>query len=209
MTSLPIFDRTGNEVGVYEIDPAQLAPTVNKQLLHDAVVMYQANRRQGSAKTRSRGQVSGSTRKLYRQKGTGNARAGARRSGVRRGGGHIFAIQPRDYSYRMPRKAAQAATRMAIRSKIESGEVVVIDGLAFSEPRTKDMAAILKALELSGESTLVATAAYDVNVYKSARNIDRVTVSPVSDLNALAVLRPRRMLVTKEALDAIRERAKA
>jgi large subunit ribosomal protein L4 len=96
---------------------------------------------------------------------------------------------------------------MAIRSKIDSGHLVVIDELALSEPRTKDMASVLKALKLAGESTLVTTAAYDVNVYKSARNIDKVTVAPVADLNALEVLRPRRMLVTKAALDAIRQSA--
>ena len=209
MTTLPIYDRGGNQVGSYEIDPAALAPRVNKQLLHDVAVMYQASRRQGTKKTKSRGEVAGSTKKMYRQKGTGNARAGSRRSGIRRGGGHIHALQPRDYSYRLPRKAIQAATRMAIRSKIDSGSVVCVDQLAFSEPRTRDMAAVLAALKLAGESTLVATAGYDVNVYKSARNIDRVTVSPVAELNALAVLQPRRMLVTKDALDAICQKAHA
>jgi large subunit ribosomal protein L4 len=207
MASLPVFDRTGAEVGSYEIDPEALAPKINKQLMHDAVVMYQANRRQGSARTRSRGEVAGSTRKLYRQKGTGNARAGSRRSGIRRGGGHIFAKRPRDYSYRLPRKAVRAATRMAIASKIQDQEVVVIDELSFGEPRTKEMAAVLSALQLSRTSTLVATAEHDVNVYKSARNIEGVTVSPVSDLNALSVLTPRRLLVTKAALDKIKQQA--
>jgi large subunit ribosomal protein L4 len=141
---------------------------------------------------------------MYRQKGTGNARAGSRRSGIRRGGGHIHAIRPRDYSYRLPRKAVQLATRMAVASKIASGELMVIDELGFSAPRTKDMAGVLKALKLTGETTLVTTAAYDANVYKSARNIDGVTVLPVADLNALSVLRPRRMLMTKAALDAFR-----
>jgi large subunit ribosomal protein L4 len=207
MTSLPVYDRDGNEVGSYEIDLAQFAPKINKQLLHDVVVMYQANLRQGSAKTKSRAEVAATTRKLYRQKGTGNARAGHRRSGIRRGGGHIFALRPRDYSYRLPKKAVQAATRMAIASKIDSGDVVVVDELSFDEPRTKEMYEVLKALKLAGTSTLVATASHDVNVYKSARNIQNVTVSPVSDLNALAVLRPRRMLVTKEGLDAIQKKA--
>ena len=87
MVSLPIYDRTGAEVGKYEIDPAQLAPRISKQLLHDAVVMYQTNLRQGSVKTKSRSEVAGTTKKMYRQKGTGNARAGSRRSGIRRGGG--------------------------------------------------------------------------------------------------------------------------
>lgn len=209
MTTLPVFDRTGAEVGSYEIDPAVLAPRINKQLLHDVVVMYQANQRQGSAHSKSRGEVTGTTKKMYRQKGTGNARAGSRRSNIRRGGGHAFAKRPRDYSYRLPRKAVRAATRMAIASKIADQQVVVIDDLSFDSPATRDMAAILRALGLSGVSTLVTTAVLDTNVYKSARNIPRVSVAPVSDLNALSVLSPRRMLVTKAALDAIRDRATA
>ena len=207
MASLTIHDRDGNEVGSYDIDPSDLAPRINRQLLHDVVVMYQANLRQGSHKTKSRAEVKGSTKKLYRQKGTGNARAGSRRSGVRRGGGHIFAKRPRDYSYRLPRKAVQLATRMALASKVRDDEIVVIDDLTFETPKTKDMAAILKALNLDKSSVLVTTAVQDNNVYKSARNIHKVTVSPVSDLNALSVLAPRRMLVTKDALDAIKQRA--
>lgn len=209
MANLPIYNRNGEQVGSYEIDPAVLAPHINKQLLHDVVVMYQANQRLGTAKTKSRGEVAGTTKKMYRQKGTGNARAGSRRSGVRRGGGHIFAKRPRDWSYRLPRKALQTATRMALASKIRDNELLVIDDLAFSAPKTKEMAGILKALKCHGASLLVATAGYDANVYKSARNIDRVSISPVSELNALAVLAPRKLLVTKAALDAIRERAEA
>jgi large subunit ribosomal protein L4 len=144
---------------------------------------------------------------MYRQKGTGNARAGSRRAPQRRGGYHVFALRPRDYGYRLPKKAVQAATRMAIAKKLQSQDVVVIDDLTFSEPKTKEMAGILQALNLAGTSTLVTTAALDQNVYRSARNIDRVTVSPVTDLNALAVLTPRKMLVTKAALDAIKDRS--
>ena len=105
MTTLPIYDMSGAKVGDYEIDPAVLAPRVSKQLLHDVVVMYLANARQGSNKTKSRGEVSGSTKKMYKQKGTGNARMGAKRTPVRRGGGHANARQPRSYYYRLPRKA--------------------------------------------------------------------------------------------------------
>lgn len=207
MASLPVYNRSGVEVGRYEIDATEIAPRISKQLLHDAVVMYQANQRQGTFRTKSRGEVAGSTKKMYRQKGTGNARAGSRRSGVRRGGGHIFAKRPRDFSYRLPRKAVQLATRMAIASKIRDAELIVIDELKFEGPKTKDMAAILKALKLSDSTTLVATAAHDPHVYRSARNIEGVSVSPVSQLNALEVLRPKRMLVTKAALDAIRAKA--
>ncbi len=207
MANLPVFDKTGKEVAKYDIDHLDIAPRISKQLLHDAVVMYQTNQRQGSAKSKSRAEVAGSTKKMYRQKGTGNARAGSRRSGVRRGGGHIFAHRPRDYSYSMPRKAVQLATRMAIASKIRDEQIVVIDELDFKSPTTKTMAGILKALGLSNATTLIATAELDINTYKSARNIAGVDVQPVAGLNALAVLKPQKMLVTKSALDAIKERA--
>ncbi|MBC8351747.1 MAG: 50S ribosomal protein L4 [Planctomycetes bacterium] len=206
MASLPIYDRTGAKVGDYDIEPSDLAARISKQLLHDAVVMYQANQRQGSHKSKTRAEVAGTTKKMYRQKGTGNARAGSRRSGIRRGGGHIHAKSPRDYSYRLPRKALRAATRMALASKLRDDQVVVIDELAFGQPCTKDMVAMLKALGLDGASALVATESLDINVYKSARNIEKVNVAPVAELNAYSVLAPRKLLVTKAALDAIRER---
>jgi large subunit ribosomal protein L4 len=207
MVSLPVFNKSGKEVGKYDIDPAQIAPKISQQLLHDVVVMYQANQRQGTHRTKDRSDVAGTTKKMYRQKGTGNARAGSRRAPQRRGGYHVFALRPRDYGYRLPRKAVQAATRMAIAKKLQSEDVVVIDELSLSEPKTKEVAAILKALGLTGTSTLLATAALDPMVYKSARNIDKVTVSPVAELNALSVLTPRKLLVTKAALDAIKQRA--
>jgi large subunit ribosomal protein L4 len=207
MASLPIYNRTGQQVGSYEIDPAAIAPKINKQLLHDVVVMYQSNLRLGTAKSKSRAEVAGSTKKMYRQKGTGNARAGSRRSPVRRGGGHTFAKRPRDWYFRLPRKAIQQATRMALASKIADSQVVVIDELKFAAPKTKEMNGILKALKCDGASLLVATAAHDRLVYMSARNIDGVEVSPVSDLNALSILRPRKLLVTKDALDLVKQRA--
>ena len=126
MPKLNIFDRKGKKVGTYNVEPTDFAPRINKQLLHDAVVMYQANARQGSHETRSRGMVAGSTKKMYKQKGTGNARAGSKRSGIRRGGGHIHRIHNRDYGYRLPRKALQTATRMALASKVRDDELLVI-----------------------------------------------------------------------------------
>ena len=127
MATINILDRTGKQVGTYDIEPTDLAPRINKQLLHDAVVMYQANQRQGTFRTKSRAEVAGTTKKMYRQKGTGNARAGSRRSPVRRGGGHTFAKRPRDFSFRLPRKALQLATRMALASQLKDGGVVLID----------------------------------------------------------------------------------
>jgi large subunit ribosomal protein L4 len=195
MTTLPVYDLSGNKVGDYDIDPAAIAPKVSKQLLHDVVVMYLANKRQGSNKTKTRGEVSGSTKKMYKQKGTGNARMGAKRTPVRRGGGHANARQPRSYYYRLPRKAVQAATRMAIAAKISSGAVVVVDQI--------------KALGIEGDTKTLAIGGLDRNVYLSGRNIQGCTVSPVSDLNALIVLRPRKLVMTKDALDWLKSKASA
>ena len=206
MAKLPVYNKLGEKVGTYSIEAADLAPRINRQLLHDVVVMYQASRRQGTVRTKSRSDVTGSTKKMYRQKGTGNARAGSIRSGVRRGGGHIFARRPRDYSYRLPKKAVRLALRMAIASKILDDQLVIIDQLDFDAPATGEMAAILKSLHCDGKSVLVTTEKLDSNVYKSARNIDKISVSPVSDLNALEVLRPKKMLVTQAALDTIKEK---
>jgi large subunit ribosomal protein L4 len=205
MATLTVFDTAGSEVGKYDIDTDQLAGSINKQLLHDAVVMYQANLRQGSHNTRTRGEVSGTNKKMYRQKGTGNARAGSKRTNVRRGGGVARTVKPRDYSYRLNKKAIRLATRMAIRSKIDDGEVIVVDNLGFDGPKTSQMASVLSALGLDGTSTLVTTADDDTAVYKSGRNITGVTVQPVRELNALSVLSPRKMLVTKDALDKIKD----
>src|SRR5262245_71354 len=209
MPKLTIYDRKGKKVGTYNVEPTDFAPRINKQLLHDAVVMYQANDRQGSHQTKSRGMVAGSTKKMYRQKGTGNARAGSKRSGVRRGGGHIHRIHNRDYSYRLPRKALQAATRMALAAKVRDEELIVIDDLSFGDPKTKDMVSVLSHLDLKkGDSLLVTTDKHDVNVYRSARNIEGVSVAPATDINAYSVLKSRRMLVTKAALDALVASAK-
>jgi large subunit ribosomal protein L4 len=204
MVSLPIYDRTGQEVGTYQIDPAELAPQINRQLLHDAVVMYQANRRQGTFASKGRSDVSGTTKKMYRQKGTGNARAGSRRSPIRRGGGHTFAKRPRHFGYRLPRQALRLATRMALAARIADNEVKLIDELSFGAPKTREMAAILKALNIDGRRLLVAVAAHDRNVHLSVRNLREVSVLPVGDLNALEVLQPRAVLMTKAAMDAFR-----
>lgn len=196
---LAVFDKDGKEVEKFSVDTDVLAVKINVQLLHDAIVMYQNNLRQGSAKSKTRAEVAGHKKKMYRQKGTGNARAGHRRSGVRRGGGHIFAKQPRDWSYRLPRKALQTATRMAVAAKIIDSEIILIDNLTADAPKTKDAAHILKNLNIK-ETVLVAISVPNNNLYKSFRNIEGVSILPVSDLNAYEVLRPKRLLMTKEAV---------
>jgi len=202
--NLAVYDISGKKVGSYEIDPAELAPAVNKQLLHDAVVMYQANQRQGTFRTKNRGEVAGSTKKLYKQKGTGNARAGARRSGTRRGGGHIFAKRPRDFGWRMPKKALRAATRMALAARLADDEVKLVNGLQLGSPKTAVVAKLLKSLGIAEKTVLVSPAKHDDMLWKSARNIDGVSVAPVGDLNAWSLLQPRAVLMTTEAIDAFR-----
>ena len=207
--NLAVYDISGKQVGSYEIDPAEIAPSVNKQLLHDAVVMYQANQRQGTFRTKSRGEVAGSTKKLYRQKGTGNARAGGRRSGTRRGGGHIFAKRPRDFGWRMPKKALRAATRMALAARLADDEVKLVNGLDLAAPKTAAVAKLLKSLGIAENTVLVAPEKHSDMLWKSARNIDGVSVAPVGDLNAWSILQPRVVLMTTGAIDAFRASAKA
>ena len=204
MVSLPIYDRTGKQVDTYEFDVEELAEKISTQLLHDAVVMYQSNMRQGTAKTKTRGEVAGSTKKMFRQKGTGNARAGSKRSGTRRGGGHIKAKSPRDWRLAMPRKAMQLATRMALRAKFENANVIIVDDFQLEAPKTKEMASVLSALNVAGKTALFATFGHNVNIYKSGRNIPGLQILPMSDINAYEILKPKCVILTRAALDAFR-----
>lgn len=204
MISAPIRDMSGKEVGTYEFDPADLAPGINKQLLHDVVVMYESNRRVGTVQTKSRGMVKGSSKKLYRQKGTGRARAGNRRTPVRRGGGHAFAKVPKDWSYRLPKKAVRLATRMALLSKFQDGEAVVVDRLAVTEAKTRTIVTMLQALGVNQQSCLLAIAGANNEVWRSARNIPTVQVAPCAELNAYDLLHQKRLVITREAIDQLR-----
>ena len=176
MPKLNIFDRKGKKVGTYDVEPTDLAPRINKQLLHDAVVMYQANLRQGIAPD----EVARHGRRLDQEdvspKGHGQrpGRLEAQRySSWRRA--HSPHPQSRLFGYRLPRKALQLATRMALAAKVRDDEVMVIDDLAFAAPKTKDMAAILKDLEVRRRHAAGGHAEHDANVYRSARNIAGVS----------------------------------
>jgi large subunit ribosomal protein L4 len=207
MLSISVFNRQGEAVGTVDIDPEEFGGSINKQLLHDVVLMYQANRRAGTHSTKRRGEVAGSTKKLFRQKGTGNARVGTRRTNKRRGGGTAKGPKPRDYEYHLPRRALRAATRMAILSKFQDQEALIIDDLAFPQIKTKEMAGILKALKLNGRSCLIGTAGLNPTIYKSGRNIEGVVVLPASEFNAYTVLQRKRLLLTRAALDELRNSA--
>jgi large subunit ribosomal protein L4 len=203
--AVPVFNRLGQQVGTVNVDPKDFGGKISPRLMHEAVLMYEANQRAGTHSTLRRGEVAGSTKKLFRQKGTGNARVGTRRSNKRRGGGTAKGPKPRDYSYSLPKKAVRAATRMAILSKFKDSEALVIDDLGLNGIKTKEIAGILKALKLRGVSCLIGTEKLDPVVYKSARNIDGVKVLPAAEFNTYVVLRQKRLVLTKAALEALRK----
>jgi len=202
MISVPIHNRQGEQVGRFEFDEAALGGHVHKVLLREAVLMYEANRRVGTASTKTRGEVAGSRSKLFRQKGTGRARVGSRVTNKRRGGGTAKGPRPRDYSYHLPRKALRRATQSALLSKFLDEEAVVIDALNVPAPRTQDVVAILGALGID-QSCLIVTDGVDVNVYKSARNLPRTWTRPHTELNAYDLLRGKRLLVTLDAISRL------
>src|SRR5436305_13984352 len=141
---VPVFNQAGQQTGSVQVNPADFGGKINKELLHEVVLMYLANQRAGTHSTLRRGEVAGSTKKLFRQKGTGNARVGTRRTNKRRGGGTAKGPKPRDYEYHLPRKSVRIATRMAILSKFQDHETVVVDELKFSAIKTKEVAAVFK-----------------------------------------------------------------
>jgi large subunit ribosomal protein L4 len=207
MLTLNVYNREGASVGTVDVDPEEFGGTVNRQLLHDVVLMYLANQRAGTHSTLRRGEVAGSTKKLFRQKGTGNARSGPRRTNKRRGGGTAKGPKPRDYEYHLPKKAVRAATRMAILSKLQDQEALVLDELTLPEVKTRQVATLLKALKLNETTCLLSTADYDKNLYLSSRNMPNVKVLPATQLNAYTVLRQKRLILTRAALDALRKPA--
>ncbi len=204
MIDLAVYNKDGEEVDSLKVDEAVFGGSVRYPLLKQAIVMYQANKRVGAAATKSRSMVAGSGGKLFRQKGTGNARVGNIRTGKRRGGGMTFAKVPRDFSKRMPKKQRRLARDSAILAKLLDNDVIVVDGLKFDRPRTKDFVEVLSNLKID-RSCLVTTDSEDSNLRKSANNVPKVAVLPVSRLNAGDICGHRKMLVTKEALLSVLE----
>lgn len=208
MISVTVYSETGQKVGVEEIDEAALGGEVNTKLLKQAIVMYQANQRQGTVRQKSRGEVEGSTRKLYKQKHTGRARMGGARQPVRRGGGRAFPRRPRDFGKDMPRTMRRKARDNALLAKLKGDQVAIVDGVAFDAPKTKRFAAMLKALNAIGGCTF-ATKGLKPDVYRSGRNIPRTRVLDVAELNAYEILRRKRLVFTRDAFAALREQIKS
>jgi large subunit ribosomal protein L4 len=200
MINLAVYNRDGKEVDSLEVDESALGGSVRYPLLKQAIVMYQANNRVGTAATKSRSMVEGSGVKLYRQKGTGNARVGNRRTAKRVGGGVTFAKVTRDFRKGMPKKQRRLARDSAVLAKLLSNNVIVVDELGFEKPHTSDFVSVLNNLKiLSKDSCLVTVGSVDTNLYKSARNIPRVAILPVAELNAGNICSHSKILFTKDA----------
>jgi large subunit ribosomal protein L4 len=202
MIELPVRSREGQVVGQVAIDEADFGGEVRLRLLREAVLMYEAAQRVGTHSTLVRGEVHGSHVKPWRQKGTGRARAGFKRSPLWRGGCIVFGPRPRDYRYAMPRKALKAATRSAYLAKFQDHEAVVVNELRAAAPKTSEMAATLAALGVA-RGCLIAIENYDENLWKSARNLPGVFMKPVAEVNAYDLLRHRQLVITEPALRAL------
>jgi large subunit ribosomal protein L4 len=196
---VPVYNTEGKEVDKIEVDDSVFGVAPNAAVVHQALVRQHANARVGLADTKVRGEVSGSTRKLYRQKHTGYARAGSRRSPTRKGGGTAFGPHPRSYRQAMPKKMRRLALRCVLSGKATDGELKVVDSLSLEQPATKQMAGILKALAIES-SVLIVTDGPDTNVVKSARNLERVSTLPAAMLNVGDLLSHDVLLMTVDAI---------
>ena len=208
MIDLSVYNRDGQEVDILKVDELLLGGSVRYPLLKQAIVMYHANKRVGTAATKGRSMVVGSGVKFFRQKGTGRARVGNVRTGKRVGGGVTFTKVVRDFGKRMPKKQRRLARDSAILAKLLRNDIVVVDELKFEKPRTSDFVNVLGNLKIE-HSCLVTISDYDGNLYKSARNIPRVVVMPVAELNAGDICSHRKILITKEAFLSLLKTDKA
>jgi large subunit ribosomal protein L4 len=205
MLEVPVFDVAGKKLGAEKVDPQWFGGIVRRRLIHDATIIYQNNQRAGTHNVKERGDVAGSKKKPWKQKHTGRARVGTKRSPIWRHGGIVFGPHPRDYSAALPKQMKRAALDSALLSKFQDGEAALVDSLKLAKPQTSAVAGALEAMGIK-ESCLISIEQADAAgriVYLSARNLPRVHSLPVADLNALDVLRYKRLLLTKDAFTAL------
>ncbi len=201
---VPVYSLTRDVIKHIEISDDVFGVPFNQSVVHQAMVRQRANARQGTASTKTRSEVSGTTRKLFRQKGTGYARGGSRRSPLRRGGGVAFGPKPRSYRQAMPKKMRQLAIRCVLSAKVEDGELMILEQLNLDEPKTKEMVRILVALGVDS-SALIATSEAEENVVKSARNLPGIKIIPAGLLNVVDILSYKRLLMTEAAVGKVEQ----
>ncbi len=199
-----VYNTAGKVIDQIEVDEAVFGVQPNEAVVHQALVRQRANARQGTADTKTRREVFGSGRKMYRQKHTGMARAGTRRSPLRRGGGVIFGPHPRSYRQAMPKKMRRLALRSILSSKLAEEQLRVVDSFGLEQPQTKQVKQILKALSIDS-SALLVTAQVDMNVVKSARNIEMVKILPADMLNVVDLLSHDMLIMTVDAVRRVEE----
>ncbi len=199
---LPVVNTSGSEVDQLEVDENVFGIPMNASVVHQALVQQRANARVGTASAKTRSEVSGSNRKLYRQKHTGRARAGDLRSPLRRHGGVIFGPKPRNYRQNMPKKMRRLAIKCLLSAKVDKGEIKVIDKIEMESPRTKDMVAILRALDVK-RSSLIALHSPDKAVVKSADNLAGIDVIQARQLNVVDLLSHSELIITVDAIKQI------
>lgn len=212
MLELDVHNELGEVTGSVAFDDSVLGERLRPRLLHQVVVGYMANQRNGTASAKTRAEVAGSGRKLWRQKGTGRARVGDRGAPHRNGGGVAHPPKPRSFRHKLTKSMRRLALRSALLSKFRDNEVIVVEPLEFDVPKTKRLTTMLKALGLDvglgkarGGSCLIATQLADLNLWKSSRNVPRLRVMPAKDLNALEVLKYGRLVLTREVVENLVE----
>ena len=204
MPTLPVLNMSGEQVGEIALNETIFGSKINKALLHQAVVMQLASRRLGTAKAKTRSEVRGGGRKPYRQKGTGQARQGSRRAPNWTGGGIVFPPIPRSYDFSLPKKARREALKSALSAKVQAGEMIVMDSLTFSEPKTKIMVEMLDKIQAE-RKTLIVTANPEENVNKSGRNIPGVLTLQSDGINVYDLLSHDKLVITKDAVSKVEE----
>lgn len=203
MASVAVYNMEGNEVGTIELSDAVFGVDVNEHLIHMAVVQHLANKRQGTQKAKTRGEVSGGGRKPWKQKGTGHARQGSTRSPQWKGGGMVFAPVPRDYSFKINRKEKRAALKSALTSKVQDSNLIVVDELKFDEIKTKNFVAVMNNLKV--EKGLVVIEGNDPKVVLSARNLPTIDTIQADEINVYDIMKAKKVVLTKNAVAKIEE----
>ncbi len=202
MPTVDVVDLRNEKVGALELADSVFGAPLNESLIHQAVVAHRANQRAGTHKAKGRGEVAGSGRKLWRQKGTGRARVGSRRSPLWRGGGAVHGPRPRSYAQRLPRKMLRGALRSALSERLRASRVTVVRDFDLPSHKTREFCAMLEALEARGGSVLIVDNGPHANLERSSRNVPDVQLLPSSALHPYAVLRPERILMSAPAARA-------
>lgn len=200
MPKVALYNQSGSQVGDVELSDAVFGIDPNEHVLHDAVIMQQASRRQGTHAVKNRSEVSGGGRKPWRQKGTGRARQGSIRSPQWVGGGTVFGPTPRSYSYNLPKKVRRLALRSAFSSKVKEESLVVLESLSFDAPKTKEVVNLFNVLNVDTKA-LIVTADNNEVVARSASNLPNAKVLPVSEVSVLDLLTHDKLIITKDAAE--------